>query len=106
MHMVGHEHEAVNLDLMGEAGLKKLIEVDDVVTLSVEAGLPVIASLNDMARRICKKISGLARHLQGLSRQRYISKCRHRMLLLPIFDQTTPTPLISDPFDLFVILLF
>lgn len=52
---------------MGEASLKKLVEINDVITLSVKTGLPVIASLNNMTGDIWQEVSGLARQNKNQS---------------------------------------
>ena len=62
MHMVCHQHIAVDgyTELVGV--VPELVEVDGVVPLCIEAGLAIIAALNDVQRHAGNMVSTRSGH--------------------------------------------
>ena len=71
MHMVGHEHIGVNVTAFAQRDLAQFIPIAVVVDRVEEAGLPVVAALNDVLGNTSQIQSGLSRHDAKQSGRRF-----------------------------------
>lgn len=84
VHMIGHEHVSMHGDFVLEAGFAQALQLVAEVVGSGEAGLPIVAALDHVARNTGEIIAWLARHGAPPS--------VHALLYAILF---TPTPFIA-----------
>ncbi len=62
MDMVGHQHISMQLHPFLAAGFGQMMEIELVIVISEEAGCAVIATLDQMNRRVIELYAGASRH--------------------------------------------
>ena len=62
VHVIGHQYVSVQGTTLGLQGLAENVQVDVGIFGGEEAGLPVVAALNDVLRDIFDEDAGMAWH--------------------------------------------